>query len=141
MKLLLSMMFLASFNVYSATCPDISGSFICTKGSQISYKDIHKTDTGFVIISDGAEMEYFTDKKVYTLPDNENIRNAKVSTYCEKNKMIVDFSVIILYEGSDLAKQVSKTHYSLTNNGMTISQKIKMKGLPMPSLVFECIKN
>ena len=140
MKTILALSFLASFSSYAATCPELSGDYICQKGSHISYKNIQKTDKSFIVISDGVEMEYITDKKTYSLPDTEVIRDAKVNSYCEKDKLVVDFTGIILYDGSDLAKQVSKTEYTLKGDGIIFSQKIKMKGLPMPALVLNCTR-
>lgn len=140
MNFILALSFLTSFSAFSATCPEITGDYICQKGSHISYKNIHRSDKGFIVISDGVEMEYITDKKTYSLPDTESVREAKISSYCEKDKLVVDFSGIILYDGSDLAKQVSKTEYILKGDGMIFSQKIKMKGLPMPALTLDCKK-
>ncbi len=140
MKTILALSFLTSFSAFAATCPEISGDYICQKGSHISYKNIHKTDKGFIVISDGVEMEYFTDKKTYALPDTESVRDAKISSYCEKDKLVVDFTGIILYDGSDLAKQVSKTEYAVKGDGMIYSQKVKMKGLPMPGLTLNCTR-
>lgn len=140
MKIILALSFLTSMSAFAATCPDISGDYICQKGSHISYKNIHRTDKGFIVISDGVEMEYITDKKTYSIPDTESVRDGKVSSYCEKDKLVVDFTGVILYDGSDLAKQVSKTEYTVKGEGMIFSQKIKMKGLPLPALTLDCKK-
>ena len=141
MKAILALSLFISFSSFASTCPELSGDYVCQKGSHISYKSIEKTETGYIVVSDGVEMEYATDGKTYDLPSTESVKDAKVVASCKNNVFVVDFTGTILYEGSELAKQVSKTEYSLKGDKMIYSQKIKMKGLPMPALTLACTKN
>lgn len=137
MKSILTLGLLFSFNAF-ANCPNLTGDYICQKGSRISYKSIEQTETGYNIISDNIEFNYVTDGVTYELPATESVKEAKVTSYCDKNVFVVDFTAMILYEGSDLAKQVSKTKYSLKGDTLIYLQKTKMKGLPMPTVTLTC---
>lgn len=129
------------FSSAAFACPDITGSYTCKFNSAISMKEIVKTDGGFAVNSDGYEIEYHVDGKTYELPSTENYTDAKVRTTCNESEMIVDFNASILYEGSIIAKQVSKSTYSMEGSNLVINQKIKMKGLPMPAVKWNCTRN
>jgi len=107
MKSLLTVALLFSSAAFA--CPDISGVYSCKFNSNISNKEIVKTQSGFVINSDGNMMEYFADGKSYDVPATDSYTDARVKTSCTEKAMVVDFNASILYEGSIIAKQVSKT--------------------------------
>ncbi len=131
---------LISGSAYAA-CPDLSGNYICKSGSHISQKSIEMTDKGYIFNSDGVEFEYLTDGVTYDVPANENQKDGKVKSYCQDDKFIVDFTTNVLYDGTVIGKQVSKTEYVLSQDGFGIVQKTKLKGLPIPTLKFQCTKN
>lgn len=135
--------FLLAFLTQSvwAACPDLSGNYICKNGSHVSLKNIEMTETGYIFNSDGVEFEYLTDGNTYPVPANENQKDGKVKSYCVDEKFIVEFNTTVLYEDTVIGKQVSKTEYSLNQDGFNIQQKTKLKGLPIPTLKFQCTKN
>lgn len=121
-------------------CPEMEGVYECKAGSRYSLKAIAPTMSGYLIESDGIEMEYFFDNVVRDVPANENMKDGKVASRCEKGAFIVDFNASILYDGDVIAKQVSSTTYEIIKGQLQITQKVKMKGLPMPKLFFQCKK-
>lgn len=129
---------LFSFNTFAANCPEINGVFTCMRGSQVSIKEITKTATGYIVVSDGVYSDYVTDGKTYDVEINEDVKDAKIKSYCQDNKFISDFTATILYEGSPIAKQVSKIEYSMKGANLEYLHKTKMKGLPMPTLRYTC---
>ena len=141
MKSLLLLATFISLNTFAATCPSINGSFICQRGTQFSFVDFTPKDTGYVVLTDGTLFEYFTDGKTYAVEGNEDMRDGKVRSYCEKNKFISDFTVTILDQGSPIAKQATKSEFSMEGVNLSIVHKIKMKGIPLPTLRFTCIPN
>lgn len=135
--LLISALFVSSA---AFACPDITGLYVCKFNSAVSQKEIVKTENGFVVTSEGNSMEYFTDGKTYEIPATDDYTDAKVRTTCTDQEMIVDFNASILYEGSVIAKQVSKSIYSMSGSDLIITQKLKMKGLPMPKVQWTCTR-
>lgn len=129
------------FSSAAFACPDISGVYTCKYNYNISNKEIVKTQSGFVINSDGNPMEYFADGKFYEVPATDSYTDAKVKSSCTENEMIVDFNASILYDGTIIAKQVSKTIYSMEGKDLIISQKVKMKGVPLPAIKWICTRN
>ncbi len=138
MKSLLTVALLFSSAAFA--CPDISGVYSCKFNSNISNKEIVKTQSGFVINSDGNMMEYFADGKSYDVPATDSYTDARVKTSCTEKAMVVDFNASILYEGSIIAKQVSKTTYEMEDKDLIISQKVKMKGVPLPAIKWVCTR-
>lgn len=132
---------LFSLNIFASNCPDLEGIYTCQKGSHVSIKEIARTADGYIIVSDGIEFEYRVDGNTYEVPSTDSMTNAKVKSSCHDNKFVVDFNASILYDGTIIAKQVSKTEYSKKGDNLLFAQKIKMKGLPMPALNFECSRN
>lgn len=127
-----------SLNAFASNCPDISGNFMCKEGSRVSLKEISLTSTGYNIISDGMSFDYITDGQFYDVASTENMKDAKIKSSCVKDKFIVDFNATILYDGSVLAKQVSKSEYSLSEDKLVFIHKTKMKGLPLPTIKYLC---
>ena len=139
-KLLLGLLFVFTQVSASEECPQISGSFTCQQGSHISYKVITQTNDGYLINSDGIDFNYITDGKSYEVEATSSMKDGKVTASCNSNKFIIGFKATILYEGSEIAKQSSITEYALLNNNMTILQKTKMKGIPLPAIKFDCTR-
>lgn len=129
------------FSSTAFACPDISGLYSCKYNSNMSTKEIVKTEQGFVINSDGNSMEYLADGKAYEVPSTDSYTDALVRTTCTQNEMIVDFKASILYDGSIIAKQVSKSTYAMDGKDLIISQKVKMKGIPLPAIKWTCVRN
>lgn len=140
-KLTIGLGLLFSLNAFAAICPDIEGTYTCQKGSHVSVKEIARTADGYIIVSDGMEYEYRVDGNTYEVPSTDSMTDGKVKASCHDNKFVVDFNASILYDGTIIAKQVSKTEYSKKGDNLIFAQKIKMKGLPLPALNFECIRN
>lgn len=138
-SLFFSLELLAS-SALKVDCPEMEGVYECRAGSRYTLKTITPTLGGFLIDSDGIETEYFFDNIVRDVPSNENMQDGKVAARCEKGAFIIDFNASILYDGSVIAKQVSTTSYEIKNQKLQITQKVKMKGIPMPKLVFQCKK-
>lgn len=129
------------FSSAAFACPDISGVYSCKYNNNFSVKEIVKTQVGFIITSDGNPMEYFADGIAYEVPSTDSYTDAKVRTTCTQDEMVVDFNASILYEGSVIAKQVSKSIYSMEGKDLIISQKVKMKGIPLPAIKWTCVRN
>lgn len=125
-------------SLYSSQCPEIDGSFECRAGSRVSFKNISPSMAGYLIESDGAIVEYIIDDTYRELPNTESMQDAKLKARCDKGSLVIDFEASILYQGSVIAKQVSNSVYEIKNGELQITQKTKMKGLPMPKLVFQC---
>lgn len=125
----------------AAACPDLTGEYYCKRGSNITYRAIEKTENGFIISQNGNTTEYIADGvTVQTIPSTDGSAEGTFTSYCKNNQFIVDLKADIFYEGSVIAKQVSKTTYELINgNGLNITTKIKMKGIPLPTLKEVCV--
>lgn len=136
-SLLLCALFVSSA---AFACPDITGTFVCKFNSAVSQKEISKTETGFKIISEGYPMEYITDGRPYEIPATDSYKDAFVKSSCSEKELIIDFNASILYEGTVIAKEVSKTTYSMDSANLIITQKTKMKGLPMPAAKWNCTR-
>jgi hypothetical protein len=70
MKLLALITLLLSSTVFA--CPNISGLYTCQLKSELSLKEITQTETGYIIDSNGVQMEYFTDNKGYEIPSTNS---------------------------------------------------------------------
>lgn len=127
-------------SVSAFACPDLTGSYDCRNGSHVSMKEIVFTEKSYYFNSDGVEFTYYPDGNTYEVEANERMKDGKVKSYCKNDKLFVDFNATILYEGSAIAKQKSVTEYVKTTEGMIITTKTKMKGLPMPTLKLLCNK-
>jgi hypothetical protein len=141
MKILISLILLYSVNTFASNCPDISGQFVCQSGSRIILKTIEQTELGYFINSDGTTFEYITDGVSYDVPANENMKDASIKSYCRNNKFVSDFKATVLYDGSKLAKQFTSSEYQLKGEELTVIQKTKMMGLPMPTISLLCKRN
>ncbi len=139
MKLLALITLLLSSTVFA--CPNISGLYTCQLKSELSLKEITQTETGYIIDSNGVQMEYFTDNKGYEIPSTSSYKDAIVTSSCKGEQFIVDFKATILYEGSEIAKQVARTTYQMDGDDLIILRKTKMKGVPLPVQKYLCIKN
>jgi len=126
------------FCLLSFACPKLTGNYECHRGYEISKKWIQENDLGFEINEHGLTTQYFTDAKERSLADQESFKDAKVKSYCEKDQFIIEFKATILYEGSPIAKQVSKTIFERTEDDVKITKKTKMKGLPLPTITEIC---
>lgn len=139
MKLLVLITLLFSSSVFA--CPNISGFYSCLLNGVTTLKDIKQTTTGYIITTEGSEMEYFTDGMGYEIPATDSYKNATVTSSCRREQFIVDFKATILYEGSEIAKEVSKTTYGMQGEDLIILRKTKMKGFPLPTQKYLCTKN
>ncbi|MFA6239123.1 MAG: hypothetical protein WC635_17420 [Bacteriovorax sp.] len=128
------------FSTNLFACPEIGGAFSCQQGSHISEKEITKNDTGYLINSDGIEFNYISDGKVYDVEATDTMKDGKVKSYCKDNKFIVEFKATILDEGSEIARQSSVTEYLPSGMNLLITQKTKMKGIPLPALKLKCTR-
>ena len=138
MKSLVLITFLFSTSLFA--CPNISGSYSCQLNSSSSLKEITQTPTGYIINSNGIEKEYFTDNKGYEIPATDSYKNAIVTSFCKDEQFIVDFKATILYEGSEIAKEVARTTYEIDGDDLIILRKTKMKGVPLPVQKYLCTK-
>ena len=133
-------MFLA-FSSTAFACPNLTGNYTCKKGSHVFTLQVETTAGSYIMNRDGAEMEYVVDGKIYDVPSTENYKDAKMTSVCEDNKLVVGFEADILYQGSVIAHQVSKSYYYKDGNNMILLQKVKMKGIPLPTNKFICTLN
>lgn len=132
------------FFILSSTafaCPNLTGSYTCKKGSNVFTLQVETTAQSYIMNRDGAEMEYVVDGKIYDVPSTDSYKDAKVNSTCEDNKLVVGFEANILYEGSVIAHQVSKSYYYMENSDLILLQKTKMKGIPLPTNKFVCSPN
>ena len=141
MKSFFILVSMLSLNAFA--CPNLTGSFYCNSGVNSSAFDmqIENTNEGYSIITNGTEMKYHTDGRVDTIPATDSYKDVKIKASCQGEKFIIDFTASILYEGSVVAHQVSKTEYILNNDQLSIVRKTKMKGLPMPTAKYTCVRN
>lgn len=141
MKLLLIMVTLFATNAFA--CPMLTGNYTCHRenGSQVLNKQITNTEKGYIINTDGNEMEYFTDGKGYSIPATDSYQNAKVVSSCNGEIFNTVFTAEILYEGSVIAREVALSNYAFEGDKLVLTQKTKMKGLPMPSNRYICTRN
>lgn len=116
-------------------CPDISGEYACLRNNQTTFRSIEVIPGGFRMINGIHTNDYITDgTTIQTLPDTDSMKDGKYKSHCQGNKLIVDFTATIMYEGSAIARQVSKTTYQLKNDQLEIIQKVRMKGIPLPTI-------
>ena len=135
-------MTLMAFIIFSGSafaCPDLTGSYLCKSGSHSTNKEIHSTDQGYIINSDGNEMEYFTDGRVVEVPETDSFKDGKYSSSCIGDKFIVTFSATLMYEGSPIAKQISRSTYTKNGDNLKIEIKTKSKNIPLPTINFNCL--
>ncbi len=138
MKLLTLATLLLSTQIFASECPKLSGDYLCTSGSRVSEKMITQANEGYLINSDGVEFNYLTDGKIYDVEATSDMKDGKILSTCRANKFVVNFNATILYEGSAIAKQSTVSEYALLDRDMTIVQKTKMKGIPLPAVTFLC---
>jgi homoaconitase/3-isopropylmalate dehydratase large subunit len=139
MKMFLGMMVL--FSTAANACPNLNGNFTCQKGSTVFNLAIEGTSRSYIINRDGNEFEYMLDGKSHDVPSTDSYQDAKVVSTCEDDKLVVGFEANILYEGSVIAHQVSKSYYYNEGNNIVLLQKVKMKGIPLPTNKFSCVRN
>lgn len=135
---------LVLFSLFSASafaCPNLMGNYTCQKGSTVFNLNVNQTATAYEMDRDGNFAEYIVDGKIYDLPSTDNYQAAKVTSACEDDKLVVGFEADILYQGSVIAHQVSKSYYYKDGNNMILLQKVKMKGIPLPTNKFICTLN
>lgn len=138
MKILSTALLLLASSAFA--CPDISGLYSCQLSSATIQKEIKETETGYIIISEGNEMEYVTDGKGYEIPATDSYKDAIVTSFCRNDQLVVDFKANILYEGSVIANEVAKTIYKMAGDNLVILRKTKMKGIPLPTQKYLCSK-
>lgn len=139
MKFLMLGALLFSSSVFA--CPDLSGSYTCVGKTRSYQKEVQKTDTGYISSNDGIEYEYFTDGKVYDIPETDSYRDGKLTSTCNGDQFIVDLTMTVLYEGAVVGQQVSHTTYNMEGDKLIINQKVKMKKIPLPKQKFICTRN
>lgn len=134
------MAFLAFISLQSFACPQMEGFYECRAGSRVSLKEIVSTTAGFLIVSDGAEREYFIDDQFREIPSTNSYKDAFYKSRCTSNSFVVDFKATLLYEGVEVAKQVQTSTYTMVGEDLTIVQKTKAKGVPLPTIKYLCKK-
>ncbi len=140
MKKMIFALFLFPLIASAEVCPVIEGSYECISGSRVSMKEFQHTNNGYIIVSDGVEQTLIVDNQYREVPETDSYKDAKFKARCEKSNLVVDFNASILYEGSVIAKQSTVVNYIMKNDVLTIIQKTKMKGIPLPTLNFKCTK-
>lgn len=121
-------------------CPDISGEYECNIGRKFTKKSISQTSRGFLINTDGSEMEYLTDGTVQTIPNSDSFKDVAFKSYCEGNKFIIDMTATITEGETVLGKQISKKIFELEKEDIHITHKTKMKGIPLPTKKEFCMR-
>lgn len=139
MKYCLSV-FLAFLSLQTFACPDMDGFYECRAGSRVSLKEVVSTAGGFLIISDGAEREYFIDDQFREIPSTNSFKDALYKSRCTNDFFIVDFKATLLYEGAEVGKQIQTSTYTMSGNELLIVQKTKAKGIPLPTVKYICKK-
>lgn len=135
MSLILSTIF---FSLSSYACPSIEGYFECSTGSRLNIKEINAIENGFSVSTDGNYIEYTNDNTFREIPATDSYKDAFYKSYCRADKFIVDFKATILYQDAVVGKQESTTEYKLKDGQMIITQKTKMRRIPLPTLVSHC---
>lgn len=138
MKLFTAILLLVSVNAFA--CPDITGSFTCKFKNRISEREIAKTETGFVMIADGVEQTYNVDGSITSVPDSDGLKDGQFSSICEGNTFIVNFTGTLMYEGSEIGKEVQKTVYQMKGDDLNILIKTKAKHVPLPTINYMCTR-
>lgn len=133
--------FLAFLSLQVLACPNMDGFYECRAGSRVSLKEVVSTASGFLIISDGAEREYFIDDQFREIPATNSYKDAFYKSRCTSDAFIVDFKATLLYEGAEVAKQVQTSTYTMSGEDLVIVQKTKAKGVPLPTVKYLCKKN
>lgn len=133
--------FLAFLSLQVLACPNMDGFYECRAGSRVSLKEVVSTASGFLIISDGAEREYFIDDQFREIPSTNSYKDAFYKSRCTNDSFIVDFKATLLYEGAEIAKQVQTSTYTMSGEDLVIVQKTKAKGVPLPTVKYLCKKN
>lgn len=137
MRYLILFSLLVSFSALA--CPDLSGEYLCKRGTVTSDRIIEGTENGFIVTRDGISTEYITDGvTVQTVPSNDSMTDGSYISLCKGNQFIVDFKATLLYEGAVVGKQVNRTTYELKNNELHIISKVKIKGVPLPTIKEIC---
>lgn len=137
MRYLMLIGLMVSFSAIA--CPDLAGEYLCKRGSASSYRSIEATEDGFRITRDGNITDYVTDGvTVQDVPQTDSMTDGKYTSKCEDNSFIVNFNATLLYEGVVIGKQVSKTTYQLKNEQLHIISKVKVKGVPLPTVKEVC---
>lgn len=136
MKILMIALTLFSYAAFA--CPDLTGSYLCKAGSRTSNKEIHSTQEGYIINSDGNELEYFTDGRVVEVPETDSFKDGKFTSVCNGDQFVVTFTATLMYEGSPIAKQISRSTYSKVGDIMKLEIKTKSKNIPLPTINFTC---
>lgn len=137
------MRYLIFFGLFASlsaiACPELSGEYLCKRGSLTSTRSIEATNDGFIITKDGYTTEYVADGiTVQNVPSSDSMTDGSYTSRCTDDQFIVDFKATLLYEGAVVGKQVSKTTYQFKNNDLHIISKVKVKGLPLPTVKEIC---
>lgn len=119
-------------------CPDLSGVYECKAGSRVTVREFTPTAEGFMINADGIEMNYINDGVERGIDETDSYKEAYFKSNCTNDSFVVDFRATIMYEGAVVGKQVSQTTYNLKQGNLSIVQKTKMKGMPLPVLKYSC---
>jgi hypothetical protein len=136
MKIAIFALLLLSSQAFA--CPDLTGSYLCKAGSRTANKEIHSTNQGYIINSDGNELEYFTDGRVVEVPETDSFKDGKYTSVCNGDQFVVTFTATLMYEGSPIAKQVSRSTYSKNGDNLKLEIKTKSKNIPLPTINFNC---
>lgn len=119
-------------------CPDLNGDYACKQGSTIFSLSVHGEQGLYHVEKNKVAIEYNTDGRFVAIADTENYRNAKYQALCEGGKLVVNFYAELMYDGSFIGKQVSKSEYSKVGQELIIAEKVKVRGIPLPRLRYVC---
>ncbi len=120
-------------------CPDLSGEYLCKRGSMTASRTIEKTPDGFIITKDGYTTDYIADGiTVQSMPTSDSVAEGNFVSHCKGDQFIVDLKATLLYDGAVIGKQVSQSTYQFKNNDLHITTKVKMKGVPLPTVKEIC---
>ncbi len=141
MKLLFSLILTFSFSLLaSTTCPNIAGTYTCTYKYETLHQTIEETPTGFFITANGVEMEYFIDGSPVLIPETDSVRDGKVISSCGNGLFVVNFTAMIMYQGAEVGKEVQRTSYEIKDGNLVMTRKTKVKGIPLPTKKYICVK-
>lgn len=138
MKLLVTILLtILAIRAYGS-CEELSGNYLCRAGSKAISKSLLIVGNQVEMITEGVESTLILDGETYSVPATSSMKDGKVSALCVGEKMVVNFSATLLYEGEELAKQTQKTEYVKSNEGLEITVSTKAKGIPLPKLKYLC---
>jgi hypothetical protein len=130
--------FISAYLTQAQGCPDLSGQYACALGSHQYSLLVKSNQASHTVVRDGREMKYEANGQTYSIPDTDSYQKGRYQSVCAKNKLQVNFQVELLYEVSVIAKQKSVTEYEKIKSDVIITEKTRVKGVPLPTQRFVC---